>query len=57
MEMVYRGALWRSKTRVYSLAGDESVGSEGVSLRHQVSSFTFGMAWRSGYPTVVISQL
>lgn len=50
MRMDGGGAIWRSEGLyiVYSLAGDESPGSERVSLRHQVSSFALGMAWRSG---------
>ena len=53
-----RWVIWRSKTRIYSLGGDEAVGSDGVSLRHQVSSFclslfAFGMAWRSGIRTLL----
>ena len=46
-----RWVIWRSKTRIYSLGGDEAVGSDGVSLRHQVSSFAcrFSLSvWRGG---------
>ena len=40
--------LYGDQGSVYSLAGDESPGSERVILRHRVSSFALGMAWRSG---------
>ena len=44
MRMDGGGAIWRSEGLcvVYSLAGDESSGSEGVSLRHQSLVFRFG---------------
>lgn len=50
MRMEGGGVIWRLEALyvVCSPAGDEASGSEGVSLRHRLSSFALGMAWRSG---------